>query len=176
MAHIAIIAGSPSQQTRLNGLLGFIERELESEGHTASRIQVRDLPPDDLIYARFESERIAQANAEVERADGVIVATPVYKAAYTGVLKSYLDLLPQNALAGKVLLPVAIGGTLAHLLVNEYALKPVLAALGARHIVSGVYAVDTDVTAKENGEYEVAEALQERLSRNVRQLTDALRH
>src|SRR5256885_12419558 len=41
----------------------------------------------------------------------VVVATPIYKASYSGVLKSFLDLLPQFGLAGKVVLPLATGGT-----------------------------------------------------------------
>ena len=56
-----------------------------------------------------------------------------------------LDLLDEKALAGKVVLPIATGGSPAHLLALEYGLKPVLSALGARHILAGVYATDKQV-------------------------------
>jgi FMN reductase len=68
-----------------------------------------------------------------------------YKAAYTGILKTYLDLLPQNGLAGKIVLPIAIGGTIAHLLTLDYALKPLLSTLGARHILAGIYFLDSQI-------------------------------
>ena len=80
---------------------------------------------------------------EVAEADGVIVATPIYKASYTGVIKALLDVLPQHGLRGKAVLPLATGGTLAHLLAVDYALRPVLAALGARHVVSGTFLLDS---------------------------------
>lgn len=50
----------------------------------------------------------------------MIIATPIYKAAYTGVLKVFLDLLPTNALAGKIILPIGTGATPAHLLALDY--------------------------------------------------------
>jgi FMN reductase len=70
------------------------------------------------------------------------VATPIYKASYSGALKAFLDLLPQFALAGKVVLPLATGGTLAHVLALDYALRPVLVSLGAQHIVNGLFILD----------------------------------
>jgi FMN reductase len=58
-------------------------------------INVSDLPAEDLISAHFDPA-IQQANELVEKADAIIVASPVYKASYTGVFKTYLDLLPQK--------------------------------------------------------------------------------
>ena len=72
------------------------------------------------------------------------MATPVYKAAYSGLLKAFLDLLPSSALAEKGVLPIATAGSLAHCLVLEYALKPVLAALGASTFLPAVCLLDTD--------------------------------
>jgi FMN reductase len=65
----------------------------------------------------------------------------VYKAAYTGLLKSFLDLLPQYALAGKTVLPLVTGGTPAHVLTVDYALRPVLASMGA-HVGQGYFLLD----------------------------------
>ncbi len=66
----------------------------------------------------------------------VVVATPIYKAAYTGGLKALFDILPQSALRGKTVLPLATGGSPAHLLAIDYALKPVLSALGASDLAA----------------------------------------
>jgi hypothetical protein len=58
----------------------------------------------------------------------------VYKASFSGALKTLLDLFPERALEGKVVLPFATGGTIAHMLAVDYALKPVLSALKAQEI------------------------------------------
>ncbi len=73
------------------------------------------------------------------------MATPVYKASFAGALKTLLDLLPERALEKKVVLPLATGGSVAHLLAVDYALKPVLNALKAQEILHGVYADDSQV-------------------------------
>lgn len=82
---------------------------------------------------------------QLKSADGLIVATPIYKASFSGALKTLLDLLPERALDGKVVLPLATGGTVAHLLAVDYALKPVLNALKAQEILHGVFADDSQV-------------------------------
>lgn len=90
-----------------------------------------------LLHAQFEHPLIRQALAEVAQAHVVLIATPIYKAAYSGVLKAFLDLLPQDALRGKTVLPLATGGSIAHLLALDYALKPVLSALGRQEPTMG---------------------------------------
>jgi FMN reductase len=85
---------------------------------------------------------IAAAVELFEQADGIVVATPVFKASYSGLLKTLLDLLPQRALAGKIVLPLATGGTVAHALVIDYALRPVLAAMGSTEVVHGHFLLD----------------------------------
>jgi FMN reductase len=61
------------------------------------------------------------------------------------VLKVFLDLLPQDGLAGKLVLPVATGGSQSHMLALDYALRPVLAALAPRHILPSIYAASTQL-------------------------------
>ncbi|MFC7750848.1 NADPH-dependent FMN reductase [Paenibacillus thermoaerophilus] len=168
---ITIIAGSPNKVSRLNGLTQFVEENLRASGNVqVNWVRAVELPPEDLIYARFDSPDVREANGKVEEADAVVVASPVYKASYTGVLKTYLDLLPQKALEGKIVLPLFIGGTISHLLAIDYALKPVLAALGARHVLGGVFAVDGWVTKSDQGGYELTEELKARLEDSVAEL------
>jgi SsuE family FMN reductase len=84
-------------------------------------------------------------------ADAVVVTTPVYKAAYSGLLKVFLDLLPQYALRGKPVLPLATGGTPAHVLVIDYALRPVLTSLGAGAIGQGWFVLSSHVRLYDGG-------------------------
>lgn len=170
-AKITIIAGSPAKVSRLNGLTQFAEEKLQAAGFARPEsVRVNELPPEDLIYARFDSPDVGEANRKVDEADAVIVASPVYKASYTGVLKTYLDLLPQKALEGKIVLPLFIGGTISHLLSIDYAMKPVLSALGARHVLGGVFAVDSWVAKTDQGGYDLSEELKARLDAAVDEL------
>ncbi|REE82718.1 FMN reductase [Paenibacillus taihuensis] len=167
MPNVVIVSGSPSQVSRLNGLTGYAEEKLRQLGWEVSYLHVASLPAEDLILARWDSPAIIEANKRITEADAIIIASPVYKASFTGVLKTYLDLLPQTGLEGKVILPLFIGGTIAHLLTIDYALKPVLSALYAKHVTSGVYAVDSQVKKLEAGGLELDEELAKRLDRAV---------
>jgi FMN reductase len=106
---------------------------------------VRDLPPEDLLYGRYDSPAIAAQADLIRQSRAVVIATPIYKAAYSGVLKSFLDLLPTRILDGKPVLPLATGGSPLHALALDYALLPVLAALGAQHTLNSVYIVDSQI-------------------------------
>jgi FMN reductase len=99
----------------------------------------------------------------VAQADVIVVATPVYKAAYSGVLKVFLDVLPQDAFKGKTVLPLATGGSQSHMLAVDYALRPVLQSLGAAHILQGIFATDAQVTLTPEGTYEVEASIGKRL-------------
>lgn len=167
MSNIVILSGSVNKGSRLNGLIGYSTELLKREGHDVHVVDIAELPAEDLIRANWESPAIIEALAHVKAADGVIAASPVYKAAYTGVFKTFLDLIPQKGLERKVLLPLFIGGTISHLLSIDYALKPVLSALGATNILSGVYAVDQSVTRQEDGTFELSVELAERLENAI---------
>jgi len=129
MADIVTLAGSPSHPSRSAAVLDHARHLLEAANLTTEALHVRALPAEALLFGRFDDPTIQTALASVNRAAAVIIATPVYKAAYTGVLKAFLDLLPQRAFADKIIFPLATGGSPAHLLAIDYALKPVLSAL-----------------------------------------------
>lgn len=175
MAKAVIINGSPTVGSRLTAIMDFAEQSLAAADFEITRIDVAQLPPEDLIHTKFESQHIVKANGLVAEADAVIIASPVYKASFTGVLKTFLDLIPEKGLAGKMILPLFIGGSLAHLLSIDYSLKPVLSSIGARHILGGVYAVDAQVARKEDGGFDIAEVLQERLNSAVEELVEETR-
>ncbi len=158
MSNIVIINGTNTEGSRVNTIVHYIQKKQPN----TQVIDVFKLPAEDLISANFNSEAIGKANAVVEQADIVIVLTPVYKASYTGILKTYLDLIPQKGLTDKTIIPIAVGGTLHHLLVIDYALKPVLSSLNARTILQGVYVLDKQVSRTEDG-FEIEQEILDRI-------------
>lgn len=137
MSHVVAITGSPSTPSRTAALVADVAEHLRAHGHTVEEIDVRGLPARALVAADVDDPVIAAAIRRVEAADGIIVATPVFKASYSGALKTFLDALPQRAFEGKTVLPLATAGSAAHVLVLDYALRPVLNSLGADHITPG---------------------------------------
>jgi FMN reductase len=150
MANIVIVSGSPSSTSRSERVLHYLGKRVEQEGFSIKHISVKDVDADDLLFGNFKSEQIKQISFELEQADGVIVGTPVYKSSYSGVLKALIDLLPQDILQDKPVLPLMTGGSPAHLLAIEYTLKPLLASLKG-HNVKGLYYQDSQLDkTKEN--------------------------
>ena len=174
MATILSVSGSPSATSRTARLLRHLDDRLTAHGHDVIPLDVRTLPAEALLHADFRHPAIIEATALFERADGIVIGTPVYKAAYSGLLKALLDLLPQYALAGKTVLPLATGGTTAHVLAIDYALRPVLNSMGPAHITPGWFTLDKDITAHEDGTVTVAPATAEALGQVVDQFSAAL--
>lgn len=173
---VLLVAGSPSEKSRSAALLDAVQQRLHQRGAHVERLQIRDLSPQALILADFGNRSISHAIGRVAAADVLVVATPVYKAAYSGVLKVFLDLLPQTALEGKTVLPLATGGSPHHMLALDYALRPVLQSLGAKQILPGIYATDSQVTLTPEGTYQVSDEIGVRLDTAVNTLiTETLR-
>ena len=171
-----LIAGSPSERSRSAALLEAVAQRLMVRGALIDRILIRDLSPQALVLADFGHPTVVRAADQVAQARVLVVATPVYKAAYSGVLKVFLDLLPQTALKGKVVLPLATGGSPHHMLALDYALRPVLQSLGAKGILPGIYATDSQVTLTPEGGYDIHPDIAARLVDAVNVLvTETLR-
>jgi len=172
--HIVGISGSPTSPSRSAALLRAALQVLVPAAASHHEIEVRELPADALQRADFQDPQIVAAVARVQAANVVLVATPIYKAAYSGLLKTFLDLLPQDGLKGKTVVPLATGGSVGHLLAVDYALKPVLGALGARHVLDVVFATDAQFDADDvHGRRPNAEVLA-RLARALAPLTEQI--
>lgn len=174
MATVLSVSGSPSSTSRTARLLRDLDDRLRDQGHEVTSLEVRTLPADALLGAQFGHPAIVAATELFEQADGVVIGTPVYKAAYSGLLKSLLDLLPQYALTGKTVLPLATGGSLAHVLAIDYALRPVLSSMGAAHIVPGWFTLDKDITVGHDGALTVAAGSAEALAQVTDRFSAAL--
>ncbi|NEA66527.1 FMN reductase [Streptomyces sp. SID12488] len=110
----------------------------------------------------FPGRKLADALDAVTRADGLIVVTPVFSASYSGLFKSFFDVLEKDALAGKPVLVAATGGSARHSLVLEHAMRPLFAYLRAVVVPTAVYAASEDWGA---------EGLAERVERAAGELT-----
>ena len=167
---VLLIAGSPSAPSRSTALLEAVGTRLALRGARIERVAVRDLPAAALLSGDASHPALQRAAEQLAQARAVVVATPVYKAAYSGVLKAFLDLLPQSALKAKTVLPLASGGSPHHMLALDYALRPVLQSLAARQILAGVYATDAQVTLTPEGAYQLQPELAQRLDDSVQTL------
>lgn len=174
MATVLSVSGSPSPTSRTARLLRHLDDRLTAQGHDVVPFDVRTLPAEALLGADFGHPAIVEATELFRQADGVVVGTPVYKAAYSGLLKSLLDLLPQYALTGKTVLPLATGGSTAHVLAIDYALRPVLSSMGAAHITQGWFVLDKEISTADDGSVTVAPGAREALGQVVDQFALAL--
>lgn len=171
---VLLLGGSPSHPSGSARLLQHIGQRLALQGHRTHRLQVRDLPAEALLHAHCGDAAIADALVQVAAADAIVIATPVYKASYTGILKAFLDLLPQDGLAGKLVLPLATGGSQSHMLMLDYALRPVLASLSARFILPSIYATSDQLQWIEGRGLLLGPPIAARIAHGVDQLSSEL--
>ncbi|MEI7444995.1 MAG: NADPH-dependent FMN reductase [Burkholderiales bacterium] len=168
------VAGSPSASSRSSAIAAHLRARLVHSGWRADTLSLRDLPAQALLHADPTEPRIAAALDRVDDAAALVIVTPVYKASFSGLLKTFVDLLPQHALAGKTVLPVATGGSLAHALVLDYALRPVLAAAGATHVLPGVFVADAQLQGDPLSGLRIAPELESRFDASVDALVASL--
>ena len=172
---VVTLGGSPSQRSRSGVLLAKTRQWLQQQGVEVVSYQVRDFPAEDLLHARFDSPKVIDLLQQVANADGLVIATPVYKASFSGALKTVLDLLPERALAHKVVLLMATGGSIAHMLAVDYALKPVLSALKAQELLHGIFAEDSQIAYGEGSvQAQLVPVLEQRLHEALEQLYSAM--
>ena len=172
---VVTLGGSPSQRSRSGVLLDKTRQWLQQQGVEVVSYQIRDFPAEDLLHARFDSPKVIDLLQQVANADGLVIATPVYKASFSGALKTVLDLLPERALAHKVVLPMATGGSIAHMLAVDYVLKPVLSALKAQELLHGIFAEDSQIAYGEGSvQAQLVPVLEQRLHEALEQLYSAM--
>lgn len=174
MSSVLVISGSPSSTSRTERLARSTAARIGARDVLVSLLDVRSLPAEDLMLARFDAPSIVEVTARVAAADGIVVASPIYKAAYSGLLKTFLDVLPQFALRGKVVLPLATGGSIAHVLAIDYALRPVLSSLDPLHVVNGLFILDKHITVPETGDIQLDPEVDERLNSVIDQFLRGL--
>ncbi|MFC4503833.1 MULTISPECIES: FMN reductase [Streptomyces] len=146
MRLVVVSAGlSVPSSTRLlaDRLAGAVGRQAPVDVEV---VELRDLAVEIAHHftSGFPGRKLAEALDAVKAADGLIVVTPVFSASYSGLFKSFFDVLDQEALAGKPVLIAATGGSARHSLVLEHAMRPLFAYLRAVVVPTAVYAASED--------------------------------
>ncbi|MFD3516867.1 FMN reductase [Streptomyces sp. NPDC058657] len=96
------------------------------------------------LVTGFPNEALHEAITTVSEADGLIAVTPVFAASYSGLFKSFFDLLDPDALTGTPVLIAATGGTARHSLALDHAVRPLFAYLRAMTVPTAVFAASED--------------------------------
>ena len=114
-----------------------------------AQVEVVELRPlahavTDAMLTGFPNSELAQAIETVTTADAVIAVTPVFSASYSGLFKSFFDILENGALDGTPVLVAATAGTARHSLVLEHALRPLFSYLHAVVVPTAVFAASED--------------------------------
>ncbi|GAA5211917.1 NADPH-dependent FMN reductase [Microbacterium kyungheense] len=130
MSSIVVLVGNPQPSSRTRLVAEEVARQLaaRSGAEVEPTIDLADVA--DRLF-RFPDETVDALLQRVTAADVLVVASPTYKATYTGLLKSFLDRYGANALAGVTAVPLLTIGGPAHALAVEHALRPLLVELGA---------------------------------------------
>jgi FMN reductase len=143
------------------------ERGVDAEVQVVElRQHARDLA--DHLVTGFANPSLAPVLDAVAAADGVIAVTPVFSASYSGLFKTFFDVLERDALTGTPVLVGATAGTARHSLVLEHALRPLFSYLRAVVTPTAVFAAPEDWgTGDASGD-----SLVERVSRAAGQFAD----
>ena len=145
---------------------------LDGEDVRVEVVELRDLAHavTDHLLTGFASGALADAIRLVREADALVAVTPVFSASYSGLFKSFFDVLEEGSLDGKPVLLGATGGTARHSLVLELALRPLFAYLRADVVPTAVFAASEDFGATGPGG-----GLSARVERAGRELADRVR-
>ncbi|MEU4805282.1 FMN reductase [Actinosynnema sp. NPDC023587] len=113
---------------------------------TVRSVHLRDVARDiaDNLVTGFPSASLKAVVDDVVGADALIVVTPTFNASYSGLFKSFFDVLEPESLVGKPVLIGATGGTERHSLVLDFALRPLFAYLRAAVVPTAIYAASAD--------------------------------
>ncbi|HWS37132.1 MAG TPA: NAD(P)H-dependent oxidoreductase [Actinoplanes sp.] len=133
---IAIVVGNPKPRSRTLEVARAVAAVLPGDV-----VETVDLADHAERLFTWGDPVLDELTAAVAAADLLVVASPTYKATYTGMLKAFLDRYPTNGLAGVVAVPVMTGAAPDHALAVEAYLRPLLVELGASVPARGLYVV-----------------------------------
>jgi FMN reductase len=135
-------------------------------------IELRDYAHDitNNLLTGFAPPALETAINTVVSADALIAVTPIFSTSYSGLFKSFIDVLDPDALTGKPVLIGANAGTARHSLAIDYAIRPLFAYLHAEAVSTGVFAASSDWGG--NGD-DVA-PLAKRVEKGAKELAEAI--
>lgn len=172
---IVVVTGSPTRPSRTRALAESLVAEIARELPVDTEfVDIADIGTDlgGHVFRQGLPLHLEAALQHVENASLLVVATPVYKGAYTGLFKHLFDLVSPDALVGKPVLLAATGGGDKHALVIEHQLRPLFGFFRALTLPTGVYGAETDLK-----DYRVSsDALAARVRDAAGEAVAALRH
>ncbi len=168
--------GVPSSSRLLaDQLAAAAKQPLETAGYEVAVdvLELRDLAVDiaNNFVTGYAGPRLADAIAAVEASDGIVAVTPVFSASYSGLFKSFIDVLDPKSLDGKAVLLGATGGTDRHQMVLEYAMRPLFSYLRTRTAATAVFAGPQDWGNTDDGGTPLSERI-DRAAAEFSQLLD----
>jgi FMN reductase len=149
MTHIAVISAGLSVPSSTRLLADRLSAAVVDALHEPVEVDVIELRPlahalADNLLTGFASGELAEAIETVRRADALIVVTPVFSASYSGLFKTFFDVLEPDLLTGVPVLIGATAGSARHSLVLEHALRPLFSYLHATVVPTAVFAASED--------------------------------
>ncbi|MBX6721763.1 MAG: NAD(P)H-dependent oxidoreductase [Dactylosporangium sp.] len=137
---VSIVVGNPKPRSRTRAVAEAIVDRLGLSGATdRTTIDLADYQAE--VFDWSAARSVPALLEGVASSDLVVVASPTYKATFTGLLKAFLDRYPAGGLAGVVAVPVMTGGDTTHALAPQVGLTPLLLELGAIVLGRGYYFV-----------------------------------
>jgi FMN reductase len=164
------ISGNLTRPSKTRTLVGEILRQAETFGLGKGELyDLVDAGPElgAAVHREAASELPDRVLSAIESADALVVATPIFKASYTGLFKHLFDLIEPKMLEGRPVLLAATGGSDRHALVIEHQLRPLFAFFRANVLPIGLYATNVDFGATG----ELTEAMTGRITPAVEQFT-----
>jgi len=126
--------------------LGSVDNAADRVSAEVHVVELRDLAQDitNNLLTGFAAPKLAAAIERLTASDGAIFVTPIFTTSYSGLFKSFIDVLDPDALSGMPVLLAATGGTERHSLALEYAMRPLFSYLHAVVVPTTVYAASSD--------------------------------
>lgn len=173
MPEIVAVVRSPTPHSRTRNLVtDILERIVGETRVTARLVDIAELVPSLMVRSREETSPVLEeALRAVERADLLLIGTPVYKGSYTGLFKHFIDLVDYRSLAGVPVGLLAMGGSDRHALVIDHQLRPLFGFFNAQTLPTGVF-----VSERSYADGFIDDpVLQNRISIFVRESVDAVK-
>jgi FMN reductase len=142
---IAVVVGNPKPRSRTYEAAHLVTEKLAGRQPDLS-VDLADLGG---ALLDWSDSSVGDIVAAIQASDLAIVASPTYKASYTGLLKLFLDRIDGGSLAGVTAVPLMLGGHWRHALAAELFLKPVLVELGATCPAPGLFLLESEYAGGE---------------------------
>ncbi len=149
-ARVMVIVGNPKPASRTREVGERVGERIRSWLETRgawSRVDIETLELADHAPSLLSwgDEKVAAAVTAAQEATVLVVASPTFKATYTGLLKTFLDQIPTKGLAGCLAVPVMMGAAPIHFLAVDAFLRPVLLELGASCPTPGLFVLESQM-------------------------------